>query len=319
MDEYYKLAEAYFKKFESRSAFPGLNSHHWYLWLLALCGFGYLAYQTFFAGLPSGEKPYWKLLASEVFFLFICGWIGIYRFKHTVKATSEPSDLRPIERLIIAKRINLEQLFNRPSWQFTAVVEEIAKLRKLETTYRSFMEQSLVELLSKLFSPKVLATLLTLLASLLALFFSWASKSDSFSLTALLNNHSKLELLVSLAQLSAVTAFSILATYVVLWQLFSLVPLIISSVIPVLRSDHVIINYLICDLIRCQTMPPVAALTLDKREAPPTDADAAAQPHAPSLSLLVTTICLAALTGWLSRTPRSGDNATSRNKNSDLR
>lgn len=260
MDEYYKIAEAYFKKFESRSAFPGLNSHHWYLWLLALCGFSYLAYQTFFAGLPSAEKPYWQLLTSEVFFLCICGWIGIYRFKHTVKATSEPSDLRPIERLIIAKRINLEELFNRPSWQFTGVVEEIGKLRKLETTYRSFMEQSLVELIGKLFSPKVLATLLTLLASLLALFFSWASKSDSFSLTALLNDHSKLELLVAIAQLIAVIVFTIVVTYVVLWQLVSLLPLIISSVIPVLRSDHVIINYLICDLIRCQTIAPQAPL-----------------------------------------------------------
>lgn len=266
MDEYYKLAEAYFKKFEPRSAFPGPNSLHWYLWVLALCSFGYFAYQAFFAELLSSEKPYWLLLTSEILFLCICGWIGIYRFKHIVKTTSEPSDLRPIERLIIAKRIKLEQLFNRPSWQFVEVVEEIAKLRKLETTYSSFMEQSWVGLIGKLFSPKVLATLLTLLASLLTWFVNWVSKSDSFSLTELINDHSKLELLVAIAQLGAVTVFSIVATYVVLWQLFSLVPLIISTVIPALRSDHVILNYLICDLIRCQTIPPQAPLV---QEQPP--------------------------------------------------
>lgn len=266
MDEYYKLADAYFKKFESRSAFPGLGSLHWYLWLLALFGFGYFAHQTFVAELPSGDKPYWQLLTSEILFLCICGWIGIYRFKHTVKTTSEPNDLRPIERLVIAKRIQLEQLFNRPSWQFAEVVEEIAKLRKLEATYRSFMEQSLVELLGKFFSPKVLATLLTLLASLLTLFFNWASKSDNLSFTTLLNDHSKLGLLVTIAQLVAVTVFAIVATYVVLWQLFSIVPLIISTVIPVLRSDHIILNYLIRDLIRCQTMAPQAPLA---QEQPP--------------------------------------------------
>lgn len=276
MDEYYKLAETYFKKFESRSAFPGFDSLHWYLWLLSLCGFGYFAYQAFFADLPSSEKPYWLLLISEILFLCICGWIGIYRFKHIVKTTSEPSDLLPIERLIIAKRIKLEQLFNRPSWQFAEVVEEIAKLRKLEATYRSFMEQSLVELLGKLFSPKVLATLLTVLASLLTWFVNWVSKSDSFSLTELINDHSKLELLVAIFQLGAVTVFSLVATYVVLWQLFSLVPLIISTVIPVLRSDHVILNYLIRDLIRCQTMPPQAPLA--QEQPPQPSAQLAQQP-----------------------------------------
>lgn len=266
MDEYYNIAAAYFKEFERRSTFPGLNSYHWYLWLLALCGFAYFAYQTFIAELPSGENSYWQLLTSEIFFLCICVLISVYRFKHTVKATSEASDLRPIERLIIAKRIKLEKLFNRPSWQFTEVVEEIAKLRKLEATYRPFMEQSWVELLGKLFSPKVLATLLTLAASLLAWFINWASKSDSFSLTELLNDHSKLELLVAIAQLIAVTVFSIVATYVLLWQLFSLVPLIISTVIPVLRSDQVIINYLVHDLIRCQTMATQVRLV---QEPPP--------------------------------------------------
>lgn len=313
MDEYYKLADTYFKKFEPRSAFPGLDTLHWDFWLLTLYSFGFFAYQTFVAELPSGDKPYWQLLTSEIFFLCVCLWIGIYRFKQIVKTTSEPSDLRPIERLIIAKRMQLEQLFNRPSWQFAEVVEEIAKLRKLDATYRSFMEQSWVELLGKLFSPKILAALLTVLASLLTWFVNWVSKSDNFSLTELLSDHSKFELLVAISQLGAVIVFSIVATYVVLWQLFNLVPLIISSVIPALRSDHVILNYLICDLIRCKTMHPVTAPTSAKQEIPPSVADATSPPRDQSLGLLATTICLAALTGWLSRTPGTGDNATPSN------
>ena len=274
MNEYYQLAEAYFKKFEPRSAFPGMRSLHWYLWALALCSFGYFAYQKFFTKLPSGDKPYWQLLVSETIFLGICGWIGFYRFKHTVRTTSEDSDLRPVDRLTVAKRTHLEQLFRRPSWQFTEVVEEIAKLRKLEATYRSLMEQSLVELIGKCFSPKVLATLLTLLVSLLTWFVNWAGKSDDLSLTALLNDHSKFALFVAITQLIAVTVFAIAATYCFLWQLLSFVPLIISSVIPVLRSDYVILNYLLRDLILCQTMAPQPPLAPELLPQTPTQCSA---------------------------------------------
>ncbi|MFD2755395.1 hypothetical protein [Comamonas terrae] len=270
MDEYYKLAATYFKEFEHRSTFPGLKTSHWYLCLLSFSCFVYFAYQTFIGELPPSEKPYWLLFISEILFLGTCWHIGIYRFKHTVRTTSEESDLKPIERLNIAKRIRLEQLFNRPSWQFAEVVEEIAKLRKLEATYRSVIDQSLVEWLERVFNPKALAVLLTLVASALTWFINWISKSDSFSLTGLLNDPSKLQLLTAISMLIAVTVFAIVATYVGLWQLFSIMPLIISAVIPVLRSDYVILNYLIRDLIRCQTMAPQTPLMQEPTPQAPT-------------------------------------------------
>lgn len=303
MDEYYKLAAAYFKEFEHRSNFPGLKTSHWYLCLLSFSCFVYFAYQTFIGELTPSEKPYWQLLTSEVLFLCICGWIGIYRFKHTVRTTSEESDLKPIERLILAKRIKLEQLFNRPAWQFSEVVEEIAKLRKLEATYRSFMDQSLVEWLERVFNPKVLAALLTLLASALTWFINWISKSDSFSPSGLLKDPSKLELLLAISLLIAVAVFAFVATYVVLWQLFSIMPLIISTVIPVLRSDYVILNYLIRDLIRCQTMPPQAPLVQEQPPQPsvqlaqqPTGSPAEAKPI--NGFLLATLAMHTAYTAW---------------------
>ena len=45
MDEYYKIAAAYFKEFEPRGAFPGLKSGHWYLWALSLAFFIYFGFQ----------------------------------------------------------------------------------------------------------------------------------------------------------------------------------------------------------------------------------------------------------------------------------
>lgn len=260
MDEYYRLAGAYFKQFEPRSAFPRLNTPHWYLWLVTLCGFVFFAYQTFIAEMPSSDKPYWLLFTSEISFLCVCAWIGFYRFGYIVNATSEESDLRPAQRLTIAKRKQLEQLFNKPSWQFTEVVEGITKLRKLEATYRSFTEQSLLELLGKLFNPKVLAALLTLLTSLLTWFINWLSKNEGFSVSELVTDHNQLTLFIALAKLVTVTVFAILATYVLLWQLFSLVPQMISIAIPVLSSNHAVLNYLIRDLIHCQTLPPAAAV-----------------------------------------------------------
>lgn len=270
MDEYHKLAATYFKEFVRRSAFPGLKTWHWYLCLLSFSCFFYLVYQTFLGELPPSERPYWRLLISEIIFLGICWQISIYRLKHTVRATSEESDLKPIERLSIAKRRKLEQLFNRPSWQFTEVVEEIAKLRKLETTYRSVIDQSLVEWLERVFNPQALAVLLTLLASALTWFINWVSKSDSFSLAGLLNDPSKLQLLTAVSMLIAVTVFAIVATYVVLWQFFNAMPLIISAVIPVLQSDYVLLNYLIRDLIRCHTMAPQTPLVHEPAPQDPT-------------------------------------------------
>ena len=59
MDDYYKLAAAYFKEFEPRSSFPGLKSSHWYLWALSLAFFIYFGYEYFFESAPTFEQTYW--------------------------------------------------------------------------------------------------------------------------------------------------------------------------------------------------------------------------------------------------------------------
>lgn len=268
MDEYYKLAATYFKEFEPRSAFPGLKTYHWYLWLLTLSSFFYFGYQVFFEELPAGHQPYWSFYISEVLFLVVCGLIGIDRFKHTVRTTSEESEHRPIDRLGIAKRARLEKLFGKPSWQFTEAVEGIAKLRKLERTYRSHIDQGLVESLGKLYSSKTQAKLLTLIASLLTLFIGLLSKSEGFSLTELLNNEGKRTLVIAIGKLLVVTLIASIATYFFFRQMLAILPLIISSLLPELRSDQIILDYVIRDLIKYQTMAPQAPLVQEQQ--PPT-------------------------------------------------
>lgn len=269
MDEYYKLAAAYFKEFEPRSAFPGSKTYHWYLWLLTLSGFCFFGYQVFFAELPADHKPFWSFYISEVLFLVVCGLIGIYRFKHTVRTTSEESELRPIDRLGIAKCIRLEKLFGKPSWQFTEVVEGITKLRTLEKTFRSPVDQGLVEFMGKLYTPKTQAKLLTLIASLLTLFIGLLSKSEGFSFTELLNNEGTRTLIIAIGKLLVVTLIASIATYFFFRQMLAILPVIISSVLPVLRSDQVILDYVIRDLINYQTMAPQAPIVQEQQPQAP--------------------------------------------------
>lgn len=142
----------------------------------------------FVEGLPTGQKPYWSLYISELLFLATCGLTGFYRFKHTVRTTSQASAHPPIDRLGIAKRARLEKLLGKPSWQFTEAFEGIVKLRELEKMFRFPVDQGLVEFLSKLYDAKTQAKLLTLIASLLTLFIGLLSQSKGFSLSELLNN-----------------------------------------------------------------------------------------------------------------------------------
>lgn len=268
MDEYYKLAAAYFKEFEPRSSFPGPKNYHWYLWVLTLASFCYFAYQVFFEDLPTEFQPYWSFYISEVLFLIVCALISVYRFKHTVRTTSEESELIPIDRLAIAKRARLEKLFSKPSWQFTEVVEGISNLRALAKKFRSPLDEGLVEFLEKLYTPKTQAKILALIASLLTLFIGLVSKSEGFSLTELLINDSQRALVIAIGNLILITLTASVVFYFFFRQMLAILPIIISSVLPALRSDQVILDYVIRDLIMYQTMPPPVPLMQEQLPQP---------------------------------------------------
>ena len=255
MDEYYKLAADYFKTFESRSAFPSWKSYHWYLCFVSLAGFGYFGYRVFFSGVDSADKPFALMLVTEVLFLLSSALIALFRFKNTVRSTTQDSELKPIERLAIAKRTKLEAMFNCHPSQFTQVVTSIEALRALEAKYRSPMDTSLVESLGKLFQTKTRIHLLALLASLFTAFAAWISQSEGYSFNEVLSDSSKMSLITALGKLMGITFIALAGLYVMCWQLFSILPALISSLLPAMRSDAVILDYLLRDLIRYQTMP----------------------------------------------------------------
>lgn len=259
MNEYYKLAADYFKEFEPRSSFPGLNSWHWYLWLLSLAFFVYFGYDYFLVGTPSSEKRFWPLFATEIAFLLSCGLISFERFRLVVRATSEDSELKPIERLGLAKRARLETLLGKPAWQFMASAKEIIELRGLEKACRSAADKDVDQLWGKIYDPQAKARLLTLLTALLGLVIAVLGKNEAFDIVEALADDGTWALIKALAQLAIVTFILCVAAYHVLRQILELLTSLFSSVFPVLHNRQMTLDYFVRDLIEYHRMePPVA-------------------------------------------------------------
>lgn len=310
MDDYYKIAAAYFKEFEPRGAFPGLKSGHWYLWVISLAFFAYFFYEYFLASAPSLDKTYWQFLASEVAFLLSCGLIAIERFRLTVRATSEESDIKPIERLALSKRAKLEMLLDRPAWKFMATAKEIIELRGLERACRSASDKDFAELWPRIYDPESKARLLTLTTTLLGLVVAVLSKNEALNFIEAMSDASTWALIKALAQLAVVTFIACVATYQALRQILEFALYLFSSLFPALHNRQITLDYLIRDLIHYHRLeppapPPPTAVIPDKTLLPPTKKE-------PGLGTLIAAVCLA-----LIRQPSvTGDNASAKYKRS---
>jgi len=259
MNEYYKLAADYFKEFEPRSAFPGLNSYHWYLWAVSLGLFAYFGYDYFFGDASSSLRQGWKLFASEGVFLVSCVLIATKRFRLIVRATSADSDLKPMERLAIAKRARLEALLNRPAWNFMAMAKEIIELRSLEKACCPASDRHLGELWTKIYDPESKARLLTLITALLGLMTAFLGKNGAFNIVEAMGDENIWALFKELSKLVVVTFIVCIAAYHVLRQILEFLTSLFSSLFPVLHNRQLTLDYFVRDLIEYHRMqPPVA-------------------------------------------------------------
>lgn len=314
MDEYYKLAAAYFKEFEPRSAFPGLKSSHWYLVALSLAFFIYFGYEYFFESTPSFEKTNWQFLASEIALLLSCGLVAFERFRLTVRATSVDSDLRPVEHIAISKRARLEALLERPAWKFMTTAKEIIELRGLEKACRSATDKDFAELWPKIYDPESKSRLLTLITALLGLVITFLAKNEAFNFIEAMSDEGTWALLKALAQLAVITFITCVAGYQVLRQILEFVLYLFSSVFPVLRSRQITLDYLVRDLIQYHRMEPPA---LPAAEPEPEKAPSPPPIREPGLGTLIAAVCLS----LLRQPPAPSDNAkeapADQNKKSD--
>lgn len=302
MDDYYKLAAAYFKEFEPRSSFPGLKSYHWYLSIFLFALFFYYGYEFFFVEMPSGDKPFWQFFATEIAFLLSCALIAIERMRLTVRATSEDSDLKPVERLANSKRARLEVLLDRPAWKFMATAKEIIELRGLEKACRSTSDKDFAELLPKIYDPDSKARLLTLITALLGLVIAFLGKSEALNFIETMGDEGTWTFLTALAQLAVVTFVACVVAYQVLRQIYELLLNVFSSLFPVLHNRQVTLDYLLRDLIRFHRMEPTAPPPVAQA---PTETLQPSPRREPGLGTLIAAVCLA-----LIRQPHSpSDNA----------
>ena len=310
MDDYYKLAAAYFKEFEPRSSFPGLKSGHWYLSIFLFALFLYFGYEVFFVEMPSGEKPFWQFIALEWAFLLSCGLIAIHRFKETVRATSEQSDIKPIERLSISKRAKLEALLSKPASQFIATAKEIIEFRDLEKACRSKADQE--EVWSKIYDPDSKARLLAFFTALLSLVIAFLGKNEGFNLVEALSDDVTLALIRALAQLIVVSFIAIIGARYFLRQLLEFLPWLISTVFPSLHSRQTTLDYLIRDLIQYhRTESPAPAPVAQT----PAEAPAPLPNREPGLGTLIAAVCLSLLRQPHSPSENSAASPAKQNKN----
>lgn len=307
MDEFYKIAATYFKEFEPRGAFPGLKSGHWYLWVISLAFFAYFLYEYFLASAPSSDKTYWQFLASEVAFLLSCGLIAIERFRLTVRATSEESDIKPIERLALSKRARLETLLDRPAWKFMATAKEIIELRGIERACRSASDKDFAELWPRIYDPESKARLLTLTTTLIGLVIAFLGKNEALNFIEAISDEGTWALIKALAQLVVVTFIACVATYQALRQILEFVLYLFSSLFPALHNRQITLDYLIRDLIHYHRLeppaPPPTAGIPEETPLPPTR-------KGPGLGTLIAAVCLTLL-----RQPSAA--SAKHNKNSD--
>lgn len=302
MDDYYKLAAAYFKEFEPRSSFPGLKSYHWYLSIFLFALFFYFGYEYFFAEMPSEDKPFWQFLGTEVAFLLSCGLIAFERFRLTVRATSADSDTKPVERLANSKREKLEELLERPAWKFMATAKEIIELRALEKTCRTTSDKDFAELFPKIYDPESKARLLTLMTALIGLVIAFLGKSEALNFMETMGDEGTWAFLKALAQLAAVTFIGGVVSYQVLRQILELFLYLFSSLFPVLHNRQVTLDYLLRDLIRFHRMEPLAPPPVAQA---PTETLQPSPAREPGLGTLIAAVCLSLL-----RQPHSpSDNA----------
>lgn len=300
MDDYYKLAAAYFKEFEPRSSFPGLTSYHWYLSGSLFALFLYFGYEFFFVEMPSNEKPFGKFLVTELAFLVSCGFIAIHRFKETVRATSEESDIKPIERLGISKRARLEALLNKPASQFITTAKEIIEFRDLEKACRSKVDQE--DVWSKIYDPDSKARLLSFFTALLGLVVAFLGKNEGFNLVEALSDDVTLSLIAALAKLILISFIAIIGARFFLRQLLEFLPWLISTVFPALHSRQTTLDYLIRDLIQYHRIEPPAPPPVAQA---PSEILPPSPRREPGLGTLIAAVCLSLL-----RQPHSpSDNA----------
>lgn len=290
MNEYYKLAADYFKEFEPRSAFPGLNSYHWYLWAASLAMFFYFGHEYFFGDAPSSLKQGWKLFAAEGIFLLLCVLIAIKRFRLIVRATSEDSDTRPIERLGTAKRARLEKMLSRPAWEFMATAKEIIELRSLEKACSPASDKYLGELWTKIYDPDSKARLLTLVTALLGLVTAVLGKNGAFDLIETLGDESTWALIKALAKLIIVTFVVCIAVYHAFRQFLELLIFLFSSLFPLLHHRQMALDYFVRDLVEYHRMAPAVVPAVAQ-----TPVQLSGTPRAPVLGTLIAAVCLVLL------------------------
>lgn len=175
MNEYLRLADEYFRRFEGRHLYPGFKSWHWYAAVVALCVFiGTCAHAL---GVARPWSPFWSVRPGMAMVPLILVWAFIEKFKSTeLKRIMGIASARP-EFLDGSKCLALEDICAVNRTEFARIAKECKELLELERAYRPASSFEPKHLLSLVYNNDARPRLLAIILAGVALFATLLTRS----------------------------------------------------------------------------------------------------------------------------------------------
>ena len=176
MNEYYRLADRYFRAFEDRKLYPSWRNWHWYAWTASVVALGFFAHHQI--GLPARDVGGFSTFVMLAIDLCIAGTaVQISSFKErSVLAAARAEHGQAFGSLDDCRTAVLESLLGTKADKFAATAKECSDLLALQKAHRLRNDFDLADLWRKIYDPDSKARLLAIVMGALALFVALMSK-----------------------------------------------------------------------------------------------------------------------------------------------
>jgi predicted Kef-type K+ transport protein len=176
MNEYYRLANRYFRTFEDRKLYPTWRTWHWYAWTASLVALAFFAHHQI--GLPAREVGGFSTFVMLAIDLCIVGTtVQISSYKErSILAAARAEHGHAFVSLDDCRTAVLENLLGTKAEKFASTAKECSELLALQRAHRLRNEYDLQDLARKVYDPDSKARLLAIFMGALALFVALMSK-----------------------------------------------------------------------------------------------------------------------------------------------
>lgn len=251
MDEYMKLAGAYFNQFEGRQLYPGWRSPLPWMWLISLALWLHALLQ-FVLGHFSWKWSIPHIVVTEIIFIFFSVAIAEHKKKSIMRAFhlrfgGEMPNIRECRRLA------LNALCPESRGDFLKVAKECTELQSLKNANRAFSDMDMSYWARKVYDPESKGRLISIFLAGVALCVALLVKSlpqDSTSLIEVLVSGSVFSLSGKMMGYAFVFFLIWLGLKVIALTLFDGILLWATKITKRSGSSETALRYFVRDLVR---------------------------------------------------------------------